>query len=252
MENIVVVSSPNTRSHPAVAILSENVVRPSNLCSPRRVRKTEGGIWNKTRHADFHGPASASLDSGRGWTPESTCRCIFSGCETRRNLRSVLFPNAFDAGFQNATDREGFFLGVAPPGFWFWPIRWRFFLQICHQNKRLGKASCPAGLAFGRPLVARRSRFGRNGRNDNHPTRSPFRPSSSRPTAWEGRRRRVAAALVAFHVAAHAKRLAAARVRTLERLLACVAVRVDAQAAGPRESLLARRAHVAILRLGEA
>jgi hypothetical protein len=59
----------------------------------------------------------------------------------------------------------------------------------------------------------------------------------------------VAAALVAFHVAAHAERFAAAGVRAFERFLACVAVAVYAETAGSRESLVARLTDVAILRL---
>lgn len=57
--------------------------------------------------------------------------------------------------------------------------------------------------------------------------------------------------LVPLHVAPDAKRLATPRVRTLERLLACVRVAVDPQRARPRERLVARRADVAVLALRE-
>ena len=54
-----------------------------------------------------------------------------------------------------------------------------------------------------------------------------------------------------LHVAPHAKRLAAPRVRALERLLARMRVAVDPQRARPRERLVARRADVTVLALGE-
>jgi hypothetical protein len=57
----------------------------------------------------------------------------------------------------------------------------------------------------------------------------------------------VAAALVALHVAAHREGLAAAGVRAAEGLLACVAVRVDAQRGGPRECFVAGAADVAVV-----
>jgi hypothetical protein len=57
--------------------------------------------------------------------------------------------------------------------------------------------------------------------------------------------------LVPLHVAAHAERLAASDVRTLERLLARVAVAVYAQTAGSREGLAAGPADVSVLRLWE-
>jgi hypothetical protein len=62
----------------------------------------------------------------------------------------------------------------------------------------------------------------------------------------------VAATLVTLHVAADAEGLAAARVRALEGLLAGVAVAVDAQGTGTGEGLVASRADVAVLALGEA
>lgn len=62
---------------------------------------------------------------------------------------------------------------------------------------------------------------------------------------------RVATSLVSLHVAAHAERFATSRLRALVGLLACVTVTVDAQAAWPREGLVASRADVPILRLGK-
>jgi hypothetical protein len=61
----------------------------------------------------------------------------------------------------------------------------------------------------------------------------------------------VAAALVALHVTSDAEGFAASRLRTLVRLLAGVAVAVDAQTAGAREGLVTCRADVAVLRLGK-
>ena len=61
----------------------------------------------------------------------------------------------------------------------------------------------------------------------------------------------VAAALVALHVAADGKGLAATRVRALEGLLASVGVTVDPQGAGPGEGLVASLADVPVLGLGE-
>lgn len=61
----------------------------------------------------------------------------------------------------------------------------------------------------------------------------------------------VAAALVALHVAADAEGFATAGVRALERLLARVRVAVDSQRARARERLVARLAHVSVLRLRE-
>jgi hypothetical protein len=55
--------------------------------------------------------------------------------------------------------------------------------------------------------------------------------------------------LVAFHVGSDAKGLSAAHMRALERLLARVAVAVDAKARRPRKRLVAGRADVAVLRL---
>ena len=60
----------------------------------------------------------------------------------------------------------------------------------------------------------------------------------------------VTASLVAFHVAAHAERLAAPRVWALERLLARVRVAVYSEAARPAERLVAGRTDVPILALG--
>lgn len=53
--------------------------------------------------------------------------------------------------------------------------------------------------------------------------------------------------LVALHVAAHAKGLAATDVRAAEGLLARVAVRVDAQAGGAREGLVAGAADIPVV-----
>jgi hypothetical protein len=64
-----------------------------------------------------------------------------------------------------------------------------------------------------------------------------------------GARGRVATSLVSLHVAAHAKGFATSRLRALVGLLACVTVAVDAQAAWPREGLVASRADVAVLGL---
>lgn len=58
----------------------------------------------------------------------------------------------------------------------------------------------------------------------------------------------MAALLVPLHVTVHAKRLAAAAMRALERLLARVAMAVDLEAAGARKRLAARRAQIAVLR----
>jgi hypothetical protein len=59
----------------------------------------------------------------------------------------------------------------------------------------------------------------------------------------------VATSLVSLHVAAHAESFATSRLRALVGLLASVAVAVNPQAARSRESLVAGRADVAILRL---
>jgi hypothetical protein len=59
----------------------------------------------------------------------------------------------------------------------------------------------------------------------------------------------VTAALMTFHVTSYAESFATAWLRALVRLLAGVAVAVYAQTAWSRESLVARRAYVAILRL---
>lgn len=61
----------------------------------------------------------------------------------------------------------------------------------------------------------------------------------------------VATPLVSLHVAANAKGLATAGVGALEGLFASVRVAVDSEAAWPTESLVASRADVAILALGE-
>ena len=61
----------------------------------------------------------------------------------------------------------------------------------------------------------------------------------------------VAAALVALHVAPDTEGLTAASVGALERLLARVRVAVDPQRARSRERLVARLAHVPVLRLRE-
>ena len=61
----------------------------------------------------------------------------------------------------------------------------------------------------------------------------------------------VAAALMALHVAPDAEGLSAAGVGALERLLAGVRVAVNPQRARPRERLVARLAHVPVLRLRE-
>lgn len=61
----------------------------------------------------------------------------------------------------------------------------------------------------------------------------------------------MATTLVPLHVAPYAEGLAAAREVALERLLARVGVAVDPQGAGAREGLVARRANVPILALGE-
>lgn len=61
----------------------------------------------------------------------------------------------------------------------------------------------------------------------------------------------VASPLVALHVAANAKGLAAPGVRALEGLLARVRVAVDPERAGPRERLVACLADVAVLGLGK-
>lgn len=66
--------------------------------------------------------------------------------------------------------------------------------------------------------------------------------------AFEG----VTAPLVPLHVAPDAEGLAAAGVGALERLLARVAVAVNAQGAGSGKGLVARRADVPVLALGEA
>lgn len=58
---------------------------------------------------------------------------------------------------------------------------------------------------------------------------------------------RVAATLVALHVAAHAEGLSAARVGAAEGFLARVAVGVDAQRGRPRERFVAGSADVAVL-----
>jgi hypothetical protein len=59
----------------------------------------------------------------------------------------------------------------------------------------------------------------------------------------------VATPLVALHVAAHTKRLAAAVDGALERLLSRVRVVVDAKRAGSGKGLVARHADVAVLAL---
>lgn len=56
----------------------------------------------------------------------------------------------------------------------------------------------------------------------------------------------VTTALMPLHVTPDAERLAATRVRTLEWLLACMAVAVDLEAAWARKRLLARTANVAV------
>jgi len=61
----------------------------------------------------------------------------------------------------------------------------------------------------------------------------------------------VAASLVALHVAANTEGFATARLRALVRLLSSMAVAVDAEAAWPREGLVASRADVAVLGLRE-
>lgn len=58
--------------------------------------------------------------------------------------------------------------------------------------------------------------------------------------------------LVSLHVASHAEGLATSCLWTLVRLLASVAVAVDAQTAWPREGLVAGGTDVAILGLGES
>lgn len=60
------------------------------------------------------------------------------------------------------------------------------------------------------------------------------------------------AALMSLHVAANAKRFAAARVSALERLLARVAMTVDFEAAWARKGLFAGSADVSLLDAGEA
>jgi hypothetical protein len=52
---------------------------------------------------------------------------------------------------------------------------------------------------------------------------------------------------VSLHVTPHTEGLAAAVVRALERLLACVAVAVDTKTARPRKCFIASLADVAIL-----
>lgn len=62
---------------------------------------------------------------------------------------------------------------------------------------------------------------------------------------------RVATSLVSFHIASNTKGLSTAWLGALVRLLARVAMTVDAKATWPRESLVAGRADVAVLRLGK-
>jgi hypothetical protein len=57
----------------------------------------------------------------------------------------------------------------------------------------------------------------------------------------------VAAALMTLHVTSYAESLTTARLRTLVRLLSCVAVAVDTQAAWSREGLVTGRADVSVL-----
>jgi hypothetical protein len=57
----------------------------------------------------------------------------------------------------------------------------------------------------------------------------------------------MATTLVTLHIAPHAEGLAAASMCAAERLLASVAVGVDAEAGGPREGLVACPADVAIM-----
>lgn len=61
----------------------------------------------------------------------------------------------------------------------------------------------------------------------------------------------MAATLMALHVAANTEGFAASLMRALEGLLAGVGVRVDAQAGGPRESLVTGLADIAVLGLRE-
>jgi hypothetical protein len=61
----------------------------------------------------------------------------------------------------------------------------------------------------------------------------------------------MATSLVSLHVAADAEGFAASGLWALVRLLACVAVTVDAQTTRAREGLVAGRADVTVLRLGE-
>lgn len=61
----------------------------------------------------------------------------------------------------------------------------------------------------------------------------------------------VAAPLVSLHVAANAEGFATAGVGALEGLFASVRVAMDSKTAWPAESLVASRADVAILALGE-
>lgn len=62
----------------------------------------------------------------------------------------------------------------------------------------------------------------------------------------------MAAPLMPLHIAPDAKLLSAAADGTAEGLLACMAVAVDLEAGGARESFIARWANVAVLREGEA
>ena len=57
----------------------------------------------------------------------------------------------------------------------------------------------------------------------------------------------MAASLVSLHVASNAKRLSAARLRTLERLFSSMAVVVDLETAWPRECFVASRTDITIL-----
>lgn len=66
-----------------------------------------------------------------------------------------------------------------------------------------------------------------------------------------GARRRVTAALVTLHVASYAESFPAARLRTLVRFFPRMAMAMNAQATWPRKGLVAGRANVSILRLGE-
>lgn len=68
-----------------------------------------------------------------------------------------------------------------------------------------------------------------------------------RSGARGGLTRDMTSALVAFHVAAHAKRFTTAGMRTAERLFASVAMRVNAQAGRSRKGLVACAADVSVI-----